>query len=179
MNREEFIIAHEQHQKWLKDNSIGKRFEFHGKFYFEFKFDFKINLRDSDLRHSDFSGSFLRYSDFSGSDSRYSDFSGSDLSGSDFSGSDLRGSDLSNSDLKYSDLRGSDLRDSDLRGSDLDYSCWPLWCGSKNAKVGMELIYQLLAHVSALDCEDAEYLEIKNAIKKYAEKSHRWSSLTK
>jgi hypothetical protein len=27
-------------------------------------------------------------------------------------------------------LKGANLQNADLRGADLDYSCWPLWCGS-------------------------------------------------
>ena len=33
--------------------------------------------------------------------------------------------DLSNANLSSANLRGTDLR-----GANLDYSCWPLWCGS-------------------------------------------------
>ena len=78
--------------------------------------------------------------------------SGSDLSYSKLSGSDLRGSDLRGSDLRGSNLRGSDLRDSnlrgsDLRGSDIDFSCLPLWCGSKGIKIDERQAKQLFMHV--------------------------------
>ena len=88
----------------------------------------------------------------SGSDLSYSKLSGSDLRGSDLRGSDLRGSDLRGSDLRGSNLRGSDLRDSnlrgsDLRGSDIDFSCLPLWCGSKGIKIDERQAKQLFMHV--------------------------------
>ena len=54
---------------------------------------------------------------------------------------DLRGCDLSGSDLSNSDLRGSDLS-----GSNLDYSAWPLWCGSLKAYVDDRIAIQLLYH---------------------------------
>ena len=33
-----------------------------------------------------------------------------------------------------------------LRGADLDFSCWPLWCGSQNVKIDENQAKQLLAH---------------------------------
>jgi uncharacterized protein YjbI with pentapeptide repeats len=74
--------------------------------------------------------------------------------------------------LRYVNLSGTDLR-----GADLDFSCWPLWCGSKNVTVDLKLIYQLLAHVACLQCADPEFAEIKKAIMEYAVKSHRAKDL--
>ena len=101
----------------------------------------------------------------------------SNLRGSDLSYSDLRGSNLRGSDLRNSDLRNSDLRNSDLRGSDLDFSAWPLWCGSNHVKVDAKIARQLAAHFCALDCEDEEYQEARKAILVFAAKSHRASDL--
>jgi hypothetical protein len=33
----------------------------------------------------------------------------------------------------------------------LDFSCWPLWCGSFSVKVDDRLVCQLLHHVARLD----------------------------
>jgi uncharacterized protein YjbI with pentapeptide repeats len=52
----------------------------------------------------------------------------------DLSGKDLRGTDLRGADLRGANLRWADLRGADVRGASLDYSCWTLWCGSKNVK---------------------------------------------
>jgi uncharacterized protein YjbI with pentapeptide repeats len=49
-------------------------------------------------------------------------------------------------DLSDSDLSGSNLRDSDLREVNLDYSAWPLWCGSLEAYVDDRIAIQLLYH---------------------------------
>ena len=43
-------------------------------------------------------------------------------------------------------LRWADLRGADLRGADLDFSCWPLWCGSLNVKIDKRIFCQLLYH---------------------------------
>lgn len=49
-------------------------------------------------------------------------------------------------DLRKADLSGADLRGADLRGADLDYSAWPLWCGSLDAYVDDRIAIQLLYH---------------------------------
>ena len=74
----------------------------------------------------------------------------------EFGGTDGGRADLSAADLRCADLSGANLRDADLRGAnlsgaDLDFSCWPLWCGSKNVKADDRLVAQLIFHVTRLD----------------------------
>jgi uncharacterized protein YjbI with pentapeptide repeats len=90
---------------------------------------------------------------------------------------DLRGADLRYADLSRADLSGANLHRADLSRADLDFSCWPLWCGSKNVKVDLKIVYQLLAHVACLDCGEKEFAEIKKAILSFAKKSHRAKDL--
>ena len=78
---------------------------------------------------------------------------------------------------KKADLRGSDLRGSDLSGSDLDFSCWPLWCGSKNVKVDRRIAAQLAAHFCVLDCDDPDYQKARKSILGFAKSSHRAEGL--
>ena len=66
---------------------------------------------------------------------------------------DLRGADLRRADLSEADLRGADLR-----RADLDFSCWPLWCGSLAVKVCKRIAVQLAYHFCKLDCDDPEYI---------------------
>ncbi len=47
---------------------------------------------------------------------------------------------------KRANLRGADLQVADLRWADLDFSCWPLWCGSFNVKVDKRIASQLAYH---------------------------------
>ena len=91
---------------------------------------------------------------------------------------DLRGANLCDADLRGSELRnvdlcGAALRDADLRGAELDFSCWPLWCGSQGVKVDIKLVRQLLAHVYALNCEDEEFEKVKKVNHEFAVKTHR------
>ena len=76
-------------------------------------------------------------------------------------------------DGERANLYIANLERANLEGANLDFSCWPLWCGSKNVKVDLKLIYQLLAHVACLDCNEPEYAKIKKAIMEYAVQSHR------
>ena len=61
----------------------------------------------------------------------------------------------------------------DLRGADLDFSCWPLWCGSLAVKVCKRIAVQLAYHFCRLDCDDPEYIAARNAILDFANQFHR------
>ena len=101
---------------------------------------------------------------------------------------DLRGADLSYTDLSYTDLKGAllngallngavlngvDLNGADLRGADLDYSCYPLWCGSLHIKADKRLACQLAYHLCSLQCDDADYIKMRNSILDFANQFHR------
>ena len=96
----------------------------------------------------------------------------------DLSLADLRGANLRVADLRGADLRGADLSLADLRGANLsranlDFSVFPLSCGSARMKVSARLVFQLSAHICALDSVDAEVGEIQKLLLPYAKKSHR------
>lgn len=67
-------------------------------------------------------------------------------SGADLFGADLLGANLHDANLRGADLLGANLRGANLRGADLDYSCWPLWCGSLDVKIDKHIFCQLLYH---------------------------------
>ena len=89
------------------------------------------------------------------------------------SGADLRGATLSGAHLIGADLIGADLRGATLIGADLDYSCWPLWCGSLDVKVDARIARQIAYHFCRLVCDDPEYLEARKAIASFANEFHR------
>ena len=76
-------------------------------------------------------------------------------------------------DLRGANLSEADLRRADLRGADLDFSCWPLWCGSLAVKVCKRIAVQLAYHFCNLDCDDPEYIAARNAIHDFANQFHR------
>ena len=100
-----------------------------------------------------------------------------DLRDANLRGADLRDADLRGANLRGADLRGANLRGADLRDADLDYSCLPLWCGSKGMIVDKRIASQIAAHFCALDCADAGYLAARAAILEFAKSSHRAEDL--
>lgn len=159
MDDNELNAILDKHKKWLGHEEGGER----------------TDLRGSNLRGADLSCSDLSYSNLSYSDLGYSDLCGSDLSSSNLRGSDLsysnlchsnlRGADLSRSDLCYSTLRGADLSYSDLREADIDFSAWPLWCGSLKAYVDDRIAILLLYHTLSV-VQHSPYVsdELKRAL---------------
>ena len=143
----------------------------------------RANLRGADLRRADLRRANLRGADLEGADLRRADLEGANLRGADLEGANLRGANLEEADLEGADLRranleganlrGADLRRANLRGAKLDYSCWPLWCGSLNVKVDTRIAAQLAYHLCRLDCDDPEYIAARNAIVDFANKFHR------
>ena len=73
--------------------------------------------------------------------------------------------DLRHSDLSGSDLRGCDLSGSDLSGANIDYSAWPLWCGSLKAHVDDRIAIRLLYHTLSV-VQHSPYVsdELKRAL---------------
>ena len=111
-------------------------------------------------------------------DLRRADLRGANLYEADLRGADLREADLREVDLSGADLRRADLSKAALRGAtlhrtDLDYSAWPLWCGSLDVKVDVRIARQIAYHFCRLECDDPEYLEAKKLIKSFANKFHR------
>jgi len=80
-------------------------------------------------------------------DLRDADLRDADLRGVNLQGADLQGVDLRDADLRCADLQGANLQYADLQGANLDFSCWPLWCGSKNVKLDDNQIDQLCLHL--------------------------------
>ena len=111
------------------------------------------------------------------------DLKGADLCGADLCGANLRGANLSGANLMEANLRdtnlintnlrGANLRGADLNGADLDYSCYPLWCGSLHLKADKRLACQLAYHLCSIQCDDADYIKMRNSILDFANQFHR------
>jgi len=117
--------------------------------------------------------------DLSGADLSGADLSGANLSGANLSSATLSRADLSGANLSGANLSGANLSRADLSGANLDFSCWPLWCGSKNVKVDMRLVHQLIAHICVLDCDDKIFKQVRESLTPLAEKFHRWGELSR
>ena len=112
--------------------------------------------------------------DLRGADLQSADLRGADLQRADLRGANLREADLRGADLQSADLQSADLRGADLQRADLDYSCLPLWCGSKQMKVDRKIALQILAHFCALDCDDMDVkaIQLDKTVNALALQSH-------
>ena len=132
------------------------------------------DLRGADLRGADLSDADLRGADLRGAVLRGADLRNAVLRGADLSDANLHGADLRNAVLRGAGLSDADLRGADLRGADVDYSSWPLWCGSlKGVKVDARIARQLAYHLCSVVCDDPEFTSARNQILPFANKFHR------
>ena len=141
------------------------------------------NLRGADLRGADLRGANLSDANLRGANLRRANLSDANLRGANLSDANLRGADLRRATLSDADLRRATLSDADLRGAnlrganlsdaDLDYSCYPLWCGSLHLKADKRLACQLAYHLCSMQCDDADYIKMRNSILGFANQFHR------
>ena len=80
---------------------------------------------------------------------------------------------LRGANLRGADLRGANLRGADLRDANLDFSCWPLWCGSLDVKIDKKIFAQLVYHICRTVCDDEECKNIQASLAKFANGFHR------
>ena len=95
------------------------------------------------------------------------------LTGADLTYADLTCANLTYADLTGANLTGADLTGADLTGADLDFSSWPLWCGSLDVKVDAKIARQLAYHFCRLECDDPDFIAARNAIIGFANGVHR------
>ena len=110
----------------------------------------------------------LRYADL-----RYANLKGADLKGANLKGADLRYADLRYANLRGADLNGANLKGADLRGANIDFSCYPLWCGSLGLKADKRLACQLAYHLCSMQCDDTEFVKMRNSVLSFANQFHR------
>ena len=85
----------------------------------------------------------------------------------------LRGADLRDANLRDADLWRANLRGADLWGANLDYSCWPLWCGSLGVKIDKRIFCQLAYHLCRTIVDDEECKAAQRALYPLANQFHR------
>ena len=173
----------DEHKRWIETNQReGSRADLRGADLWEadlWEADLReadlreANLREADLRGASLRGANLRRADLREADLRGASLRGADLREANLREADLREANLREADLRGASLRGANLRRADLREANLDYSCWPLWCGSLDVKVDKKIAAQLAYHFCRLDCDDPEYIKTRNAILSFANQFHR------
>ena len=137
----------ELHRKWINKEPGGERADLCG-----------ANLQGANLRRAGL---------------QEADLCGANLCGADLCGANLQRADLREANLRGANLQRADLREANLREANLDYSCWPLWCGSLDVRVCKRIAAQLAYHFCRLDCDDPEVIAAQNAIIPLANQFHR------
>ena len=77
---------------------------------------------------------------------------------------------LNYAELNYAKLNYAKLNGAELNGANWDFSSFPLWCGSFNMKVSARLIFQLIAHIKRLKCNDEEAQEVLRILEPWKNK---------
>lgn len=113
------------------------------------------DLKCADLRGADMDSADLRGADLRGASMRGANLAAANLSWANLSGADLREADLPWANLRYANMTrvymaGASLTGADFRGASLDFSAWPLWCGSLGALIDEDQARQLAYHLAAV-----------------------------
>lgn len=146
-----------KHEMWLEKKEGGEQADLQG-----------ADLYGADLYEADLSWANLHDANL-----READLHGANLSWADLHGADLYGADLHWADLCGADLREANLCGANLCGANLDFSCWPLWCGSLDVTVDKRIAAQLAYHFCRLICDDPEVKEAQKALAHLANQFHR------
>jgi len=131
-----------------------------------------VSLNHASLNYASLDGASLNHASLN-----CASLKGASLNYASLKGASLDGALLDGALLKGALLKGASLNYASLKGANIDYSCWPLWCGSKGIKVDKRIAAQLAAHFCALECDDPAYKKARKAILDFAMTSHRAGDL--
>lgn len=139
---------------------------------------YNANLRGASLRSANLRGANLCNADMRDANLYIADLCGANLCDANLYNANLRGANLRNADLRDADLCDADLcdanlRDADIRGANLDFSCWPLWCGGLHVRTDKRIAVQLAYHLCSLQCDDEEFIKMRNSILEFANQFHK------
>jgi len=153
MDKKELNKILKLHKMWLNGDAGGQRANLRWAYLYRANLS-GANLRGANLREANLSGA-----DLSGADLRWADLYRANLSGANLRGANLREANLfkanlSGADLSKANLRGANLRWANLRGANLDFSVFPLWCGSFSIKNSDRIVKQLLGHIARVHVND-------------------------
>jgi len=161
MNKEELQKILTEHKKWLQ-NEGGKKANLCG-----------ANLRGANLFEANLLGANLCGANLLGANLCGANLCGANLCGANLRGANLRGANLRGANLFEANLLGANLFEANLLGAELDYSCWPLWCGSIGVKIDNQLSRQLVYH-AICNMPDVDKKEFLADPVKYANGFHRF-----
>ena len=168
MDKDKLAEMLERHSLWLHGLDGGKKADLSGADLRKVEL-YGADLREVNLCYANLRGADLRMANMKGAALLKVNLRGANLQKAALRGAKLNyaalfGAKLNHADLCEADLFGADLRKADLRGANLDYSCWPIWCGSLSIRIDAKIAAQLLYHaLRAMEgVEDDEVRAVRN-----------------
>lgn len=79
-------------------------------------------------------------------DMRGANMEDANMRGANMRDANMEGANMRCANMRCADMRGANMRGADMQGANIDYSAWPLWCGSLKAHVDDRIAVQLLYH---------------------------------
>lgn len=176
MKDEELREILERHKRWLNNEVGGKCADLSGVDLCEVdlvgaNLDYAdlrgANLYCADLRMTSFHMAKLQRADLRGANFQYANLQAAGFQCALLEGADFAEADLRWADLRWTDLRMTSLLNADLKGVSLDFSGFPLWCGSLSADFDNTQLKQIAYHLvkAGLNSKNASE-ETKNELKK-------------
>jgi hypothetical protein len=158
---EEIKEALEKHALWLIGKSEGECADF-------------SNVDFTRIAYN-FSGLNLRGADFHDANLRNAKFPHADLHDVNLHNADLQYANFRNAGLRYTilqgaDIYGADFRDAIFQDTNINYSCLPLQCGGLNWKIDKNIATQLAYHFCSMECDDEEFIDVRNYMLNFANK---------
>ena len=180
MTQEELQTILEKHKKWLNDVPDGERANLIGANLIGANLR-GANLKGANLKGANLECANLERANLEGANLKGANLEDANLERANLEGANLRGANLKGANLKGANLRGANLiganlEDANLRGANLDYSCWPLWCGSlRDVQIDKRIFAQLAYHLCRVIVDDDECRAAQRALYPIANQFHRVS----
>jgi hypothetical protein len=165
--RDELHEILEKHKMWLNNESGGERANFQ-----EVSLQ-RANFQKANLWGADFQKANLWGADFQKADLREANFQKANLWGADFQKANLWEANFQKADLREANFQKANLWEADFQEADIDYSCWPLWCGSFDVKIDKRIAAQFACHFCRTICDDSEVIVAQTALLPLANQFHR------
>jgi uncharacterized protein YjbI with pentapeptide repeats len=70
-------------------------------------------------------------------------------------------------------LHGANLSEADLHRANLDFACLPFKCGGLYWRIDSRIARQLFYHLCSMECDDPEFIALRNSGLDFANKFHR------
>ena len=120
MKRKEFDEMMRLHEIWLNGEEDGRCAIMQGE-----------DLRNVNMNRADMRGVNMQRANMLHADMQYAN---------------MQCAKMQHADMRHADMRSAEMQRTDMRGANIDYSAWPLCCGSLKAYVDDRIAIQLLYH---------------------------------